>query len=300
MLRRKGALDNAIVVTLSDHGEALALPNDSFMKNGAFVKGLGSPLKVLDIGHGQSVLSPTQYKILLGFRSYSKAGGVVSQARDLPQLATTEDIAPTLLDLLGIDDSPLQSKGQSLAAVLRSEGPPTLPAGPERIRFTETDLAVIPAPDGAVDEVSTAKAVSSFFGIDPSSTRIFIRHKMLPLARAYKERAAFTSQHLLAALPAGPDAHQYIYFDIASGSGELLMARPGPELPEGQRLWDALSEHFAGELMTPKRVTLQDWPVIAEQWRKYFSSRHTSTLQPAPPAADAARQAGETISSDSH
>jgi hypothetical protein len=61
-----------------------------------------------------------------------------------------------------------------------------------------------------------------------------------------------------------------------------------------------LSEHFAGELMTPKRVTLQDWPVIAEQWRKYFSSRHTSTLQPAPPAADAARQAGETISSDSH
>ena len=104
--------------------------------------------------------------------------------------------------------------------------------------------------------MSTAKAVSSFFGIDPGSSRIFIRHKMLPLARAYKERAAFTSQHLLAALPAGPDAHQYVYFDIASGSGELLLARPGPELPEGQRLWDALSEHFAGELMTPRRVTL--------------------------------------------
>ncbi len=75
MLRRKGALDNAIVVTLSDHGEALALPNDSFMKNGAFVKGLGSPIKVLDVGHGQSVLSPTQYKILLGFRSFAQAGG---------------------------------------------------------------------------------------------------------------------------------------------------------------------------------------------------------------------------------
>ena len=122
MLRRKGALDNAIVVTLSDHGEALALPNDSFMKNGAFVKGLGSPLKVLDIGHGQSVLSPTQYKILLGFRSFAKAGGFASQARDLPQLATTEDIAPTLLDLLGIDAAPLQSSGQSLAPVLRVKG----------------------------------------------------------------------------------------------------------------------------------------------------------------------------------
>lgn len=300
MLRRKGALDNAIVVTLSDHGEALALPNDSFMKNGAFVKGLGSPIKVLDIGHGQSVLSPTQYKILLGFRSFAQAGGVVSQARDLPQLTTTEDIAPTLLDLLGIDASPLQSQGQSLAPVLRAAGPPTLPAGPERIRFTETDLAVIPAPDGAVDEVSTAKAVSRFFGIDPGSTRIFIRHQMLPLARAYKERAAFTSRHLLAALPAGPDAHQYVYFDIGSGSGELLMARPGPELPEGQRLWDALNTHFAGELMTPRRVTLQDWPVIAEQWRKYFSNRHTSTLPPAPPVDDVAGQARDTASGGSN
>jgi hypothetical protein len=159
---------------------------------------------------------------------------------------------------------------------------------------------VIPAPDGAVDEVSTAKAVSRFFGIDPSSTRIFIRHKMLPLARAYKERAAFTSRHLLAALPAGPDAHQYVYFDIGSGSGELLMARPGPELAEGQQLWDALNAHFAGELMTPRRVTGQDWPSIAEQWRKYFSNQHTSTLQPASPAASAAQQAGDTVGSASN
>ena len=118
----------------------------------------------------------------------------------------------------------------------------------------------------------------------------------MTLARAYKERAAFTSQYLLAALPAGPDAHQYVYFDIASGSGELLLARPGPELPEGQRLWDALSEHFAGELMTPRRVTLQDWPVIAEQWRKYFSNRHTSTLLPAPPVDVAPAPAGDTVS----
>jgi hypothetical protein len=287
MLRRKGALDNAIVVTLSDHGEALALPNDSFMKNGAFVKNLGSPLKVLDVGHGQSVLSQTQYKILLGFRTFAKAGGVTSQGRDLPQLTTTEDIAPTLLDLLGIDASPLQSQGESLAAVLRAEGTPAVPAGPERIRFTETDLSVIPAPDGTVDEVSTAKAVSSFFGIDPSSSRIFIRHNMLPLARAYKERAAFTSRHLLAALPAGPDAHQYVYFDIATGGGELLLARPGPELDEGQRLWDALTEHFAGELMTPRRIRVQDWPVIATQWRKYFSNPHTSTLQSETPAGGA-------------
>ena len=157
-------------------------------------------------------------------------------------------------------------------------------------------MSVIPAPDGKVDEVSTAKANSKFFGIDPGRRRMHIRHKMLPLARAYKERAAFTSQHLLAAMPAGPYAHQYVYFDIASGNGQLLMARPGPELPEGQRLWDALATHFAGELMTPRRVTLQDWPVIAEQWRKYFSNRHTSTLLPAPPVEGAAGQASDTAS----
>jgi hypothetical protein len=269
VLRGKGAFDNAIVVVLSDHGEALTLPNDAIVKNGAFVKGLGAPLKVLDIGHGQSVLSQTQYKILLGFKSFG--GDWFRHAgRDLPVPATAEDISPTLLDLLKFEGNPLGSSGMTLASWLRASGTPQ--PGPEsgRIRFTETDLAVIPDVRGEVDEVETAKANSKFFGIDPETTRMHIRPRMLPLVHAFKERAAFTPNHLLAAIPAGPYAHQYVYFDIATGNGELLLQRPGPELPEGSQLWDALHEHFAGELRNPTKTRIEEWPKIAEQWSNFF------------------------------
>lgn len=270
VLHRKGALENAIVVVLSDHGEALILPNDAIVKNGAFVKGLGAPLKVLDVGHGQSVLSQTQYKVLLGFKAFGEAPPFHNAARDIPVPATVEDISRTLLDLLALPGNPLQSEGLSLAPWLRAEG--ALPAGPEsmRVRYTETDLAVIPDVRGDVDEVETAKQNSKFFGIDPKTARMHIWPKMMPLVRAFKERAAFTQDHLLAAMPAGPNAHQYVYFDIATGNGELLMERPGPELPQGQLLWDSLHSHFEGELMPATRTTVDEWPKIANEWRDYF------------------------------
>lgn len=270
MLKRKGALNNAIVVALSDHGEAMLLPNDAIVKHGAFVEGLGAPLKVLDTGHGQSVLSQTQYKVLLGFRSFGAGAGFKPLGRDLPTVATVEDIAPTLLDLVGLSPDALRSNGRSLAPLLRSPGLAFPDALVERVRFTETDLAVLPNTAGDVDEVETARENSKFFVIDPSSARMHIRHRMLPLAHAYKERAAFTSKHLLAAMPAGPYAHQYVYFDIASGNGRLLLERPGGDLPEGALLWDALNEHFRGELRRPVRVSLADWPIIQRQWERYF------------------------------
>ena len=273
VLQKKGAFDNAIVVVLSDHGEALSLANDAIVKNGAFVKGLGAPLKVLDIGHGQSVLSPTQYKILLAFKSFGGAGRFRNAGRDVSLPATAEDISPTLLELLGIEGNPLDSAGQSLAPALRNRDDSSSGQVPERIRFTETDLSVLPNVKGEVDEVGTARANSKFFGIDPATTRMHIRPGMIPLVHALKERAAFTSKHLLAAMPAGPDAHQFVYFDIVTGNGELLLERPGPERPEAQRLWDALQEHFRGELKAPTRTMIQQWPELARQWQDFFIDR---------------------------
>jgi hypothetical protein len=100
------------------------------------------------------------------------------------------------------------------------------------------------------------------------------------LARAYKERAAFTSRQLLAALPAGPDAHQYVYFDLESGHGQLLLDRPGPELEDGQRLWDALHSRFAGELRPAVRVSMADWPIIEYQWQTFFTRRASQPPSP--------------------
>ena len=172
------------------------------MKNGAFVKNLGSPLKVLDIGHGQSVLSPAQYKILLGFRSFPQG-----RRRDLPGQGPA-----ATGDHRGHRSDPARfARGRCLAAcsprasrLRRSfarRDPPgaagrpgTHPIHRDRSRG-DPGAGLRPSTKRAPRRRSRASS-----GSNPSSIQDFYRHDMLPLARAYKERAAFTSRHLLAAL----------------------------------------------------------------------------------------------------
>jgi arylsulfatase A-like enzyme len=287
ILERKGALRNAIVIVLSDHGEAFGLDSDTFYRDGAIVKGLGAPMTMTALGHGQSVLSPVQYKTLLAFRAFGRISGYESSGSDYGVPVTVEDIGPTFLDLLGVPSDELRASGKSLAAVLRTGQGDAAGLTPDRIRFTETDLGVLPATNGTIDATATARKYSRFFGIDPADGRLAIRDDFLPLALAYKERAAFSPTHLLAAIPAGPHADQYVYFDTVTGDGQLLLERPGPDLPEGQRLWDALQAHYVGELRPATRVTLDDWPRIERDWVNFFVDRRKKSAHdsetPRPP-----------------
>ena len=286
MLTRKGALENAIVIVLSDHGEALGLPSDTFFENGAFVTGLRAPLKMLDIGHGQSVLSPSQYHVLLAFRAFGPQKAFSAAGRNFEQAASVEDISPTLLDLLGLDPATLAPTGRSLAAALRT-GVELPGSGDEddRIRFTETDLRVLPAQNGGFDEDATAEENSKYFVIDPSNGRMRIRKSMAPLAIAYKEKAAFTKKNLLAAMPAGPRTSQYVYFDLTTGNGRLLLKRPGADDPEAQRLWDALFTYYGAEARKPTVVSPADWPGLEEEWANYLNSLHAGSEGTSPGGA---------------
>ena len=64
LLEARGVLENAIVVLLSDHGEALGAENDSILRK------THSDVEIWDSlwGHGTSVLSPNQYTVLLAMR----------------------------------------------------------------------------------------------------------------------------------------------------------------------------------------------------------------------------------------
>jgi hypothetical protein len=137
------------------------------------------------------------------------------------------------------------------------------------VRFTETDLSVLPGPGGGVDEIATARQNAMFFEVDRKTARLHINPRYAPLATAFKERAAFIPDHLLAAMPAGPRTHQYLYIDFAKHHGRLLLGRPGDDAPEAQLLWDALHEHYQGELHTPVSITPADWPKLAVEWEKF-------------------------------
>jgi len=272
MLERKGALDNAIVVILSDHGEALALPTDTIVTNESKIEGLRAPLITMDLGHGQSVLSPVQYQVLLAFRTLGERAGFEAHGRDIPGGATVEDIAPTLLELAGISRDPASLTGQSFAAVLRGDPGADRVGVPNRVRFTETDLKVLPDTEGGVDETTTARENSKFFEVSPETGRLSVRKNFIPLMLAFKERAAFTDSMLLAILPAGPNAHQYVLLDRTTGDGRLLMEPPAEASPE-RELWDAMTAEYGDELKPAMSVTMEDWPSITQQWDQFFVMR---------------------------
>lgn len=273
VLEAKGALRNALVIVLSDHGEALGLHSDTFFDETFLVEGMKAPIKMEINGHGQSVLSKSQYQVLLGFREFGAAGRLGTEGREFRYPVTVEDISPTILGYLAIGGDPLHANGKSLLPMLES-GHDGIEADPDPIRYTETDLRVLPSPGGGVDEAGTARQNSMFFVVDPETTRLHIRTDYAPLALAYKERAAFTRDQLLAAMPAGPYAHQYIYFDFPANHGRLLLERPADGEPTAQRLWDAMQAHYKGELRKPVAVTRDDWPRIDREWEHYLSERH--------------------------
>jgi hypothetical protein len=90
---------------------------------------------------------------------------------------------------------------------------------------------------------------------------------------AFKERAAFTDDLLLVALPAGPDAHEYLMLDRQTGDGRVLEGPPAEEDVAERHLWDAMMEQFAGEMQPPTNVELEDLPAISEGWEQFFNSR---------------------------
>jgi hypothetical protein len=280
MLDRKGALENTLVIVLSDHGEAFGLASDTLMGKGEsmFIEGLRAPIKMNDFGHGQSVLSPVQYRVLLGFRTFGAFDRFRSGGKTYTSPVTVEDLSPTILSVLGIPTERLDPSGESFASILET-GQPSLGAFPaDRLRYTETDLAVLPGPKGDVDENATAQQNSKFFSVVPSTGRLELNERLAPLATTFKERAAFSDNALLAAIPAGPYAHQYLLFDLQTGRGRLLLDRPVADDPGAQRLWDGLHGHYRGELKTPVAVTRDDWPRIDAEWDQFY--RNLAGLPP--------------------
>ncbi len=109
------------------------------------------------------------------FEPSGRSAGFEARGRDLAGAATVEDIAPTLLDLVHVPGDPLSATGQSFAPLLRGEPGVTRVGRAERVRFTETDLRVLPSTDGGVDEIATAKRNSKFFEVSSETGRMSVR-----------------------------------------------------------------------------------------------------------------------------
>lgn len=87
-LRDKGVLDDALVVVLSDHGESMGQLEAAIEIN-------GDNWNVLSYGHGTSLLSELQNRIILGFVQY-KDGRLVPLEKKTEGLVSLLDVKPVV------------------------------------------------------------------------------------------------------------------------------------------------------------------------------------------------------------
>jgi arylsulfatase A-like enzyme len=248
VMERKGVLNNAIVVLLSDHGEGLGLPSDNLVVSKEAKAKLGNQL-VSMVGHGSSVLSPSQYQVMLAFRGYGASSrGMVVGKRSVEVPASLEDLSPTLLSLLAVDYDATEFDGISHSAVL--DGRNADLSQPNRIRFTETGLTTTVMRMGNFGDIDNAKEGMKFYEVEPETSRIVFRRSRMPELLAQKERAAFTRDWLLAAVPEPEEKRlKYILVRRTGGVPEVVTDTPEEvDNPEFLVLYEALRKRFGAEL----------------------------------------------------
>jgi len=242
LLRAKGALDNAIVVLLSDHGEALGADNDSMLRK----TGTSDEIWETLWGHGTSVLSPNQYQVVLAMRAFGRAE-LPGPDRDYDWPVSLLDVRPTLEEY-ATGRAPGDVDGQSLLPYMADPANERRLAG--RVRFTETDFNTPAIARGHYDASGIVNAAASYYEVDRESGWVQLRPDRLKGLIRSKQRAAMTSDMLLAWVPTWDGkTGRYLLTDRHAPLPSPLSGRPDPaRQPVAAHLWDALQGRFPGEL----------------------------------------------------
>lgn len=206
MLADYHVLDHALVVLLSDHGEALELSGDRITSLRGYVSGKSAKSKKVprfyppsaeeeavdqSAGHGTDVLGFPQYRSLLAFKLFGLKGQKIKKISD-PTLLL--DIKPTILSFLGIPD---RNSGQSLHEVILGKAPRPIP----RRIFLESDFSPEAVRSVHPEMRNLILEGVELFKIDPRTTRIYVRDSMGKLIISSKQYAVVEKDWVLALYP---------------------------------------------------------------------------------------------------
>jgi hypothetical protein len=256
LLEEKHVLDNAILIVLSDHGESLG--ELSPLREIRDVTEL--PLNTAHLfGHGTHVFSKDQYNIVLGVRSYGSQLIRDNSAQSVPAAVTLEDIAPTILDVLGISTEQAFD-GQSLAPFFSGAGQ-LASKSDERIRFLETEFNPPGISTDGLGSYSAMLSAAETYMIDPESDRVLIRAENVADILAKRQYAAELNGNMLASVPADSEYGQYLlYFDPHAEEISWLGGEPSADQAVEYRLWQALETRF--ERVRDRQVMSPPIPVV--------------------------------------
>jgi arylsulfatase A-like enzyme len=258
LLQQANLLQHAIVVVLSDHGEALELPGDRITEKENFVdypkqtwplfylKGLDEEGINQSVGHGTDVLGLPQYHSLLAFRLY---GMPHAQQGTIAGPVSLLSIQPTILDLI---QAPVQNQSdRSLISIFLNPSHNKMIA--KQHIFLESDFT----PDAirtlypALHDVVLEGV--ELFDIDPNTTRLTVKPSMNQMIIHSKQYADLYGHWMLAAYPRPDQSPIYILINLKNGkwTNDLhsSFAKQAPAAVMQQAL-----EQFYGKEIKPRSL----------------------------------------------
>lgn len=219
LLKRHHLLDQAIVVMLSDHGEALELDGDRITEQDLFLgkstipkfypPSLDNEAINQSTGHGTDVLGLTQYHTLLAFKFY---GDKQFPAKVIPGVVSLLDIKPTLLQLLKITDA--TSSGTSLVNGISGHKPIKMV---HRHIFLESDFSPMALRTVYPEAQQVLLEGIELFQVKPGTTDIVVKDAMNQMIINSKQYADIFGGWMLALYPQNASQRMPILVNLNSG-----------------------------------------------------------------------------------
>lgn len=209
-LRTMRLLDNAIVIVLSDHGEAFYSAEDRIIKENNYLpdkKQLLGVYKAINLftgnkrkvdstaGHGTDVLSMTQNNNLLAVRCYGSCHNAATNIRDTVSLV---DIKPTILSLLGLPTG--VNDGKTLAPYIFGKEHQEK----SRMIFVESGISPTAIKAKSVDFANFILETKDLYTINPKTSELILTDGALKKIIVSKQRAVYFQDWILALYPDTP------------------------------------------------------------------------------------------------
>lgn len=224
MLKQNKVLDHAMVVVLSDHGEAIELRGDRVTNAELFIPGPDNDKKIIphfypksfdtetvdqSAGHGTDILGMTQYHTVLAMRLF---GTKSNQTIIIPNQVSLLDIKPTILEFLHV---PIPAKDDGIARTNLILGEKD--SSSQKDFFMETDYS-----PQAIRSVhpETRKLLFEgieFFQVDPKTTRLTVKKNMAQLIISSKQYADIYGNWILALYPQSKTIMMPILVNLETG-----------------------------------------------------------------------------------
>ncbi|HEX4044380.1 MAG TPA: sulfatase-like hydrolase/transferase [Gammaproteobacteria bacterium] len=259
LLTQYHLLDHAIVVLLSDHGEALALEGDRITDTKFFMSDRQQEIPrfyppTMDdepvnqsAGHGTDVLGLPQYRTLLAFKLYGLEPQQVSIVSGGVSLI---DVKPTILSLIGVNNQYEQAAGSAISladSILKTSAFKPLPT---RHIFIESDFSPTAIRTVYPETQQIVLEGIRLFEVDPKTTRLIVKDEMNTMIINSKQYANLYGDWILALYPQSKAVYAPILVNQVTGewTNDLssAFARGSPAIVMLAALKDFYGEELQG------------------------------------------------------